>query len=462
MNTLTDVEALIDAARTLLAEPGTWWQLTLVAGSFLLSLLAGHLLQKRMQPMVQSGTVAGVGRTAIRTGALAIIPLIWWLLLLAAKAWLRRHGQATDIVQGAVYLVGALALIRMGVFVLRHSFSPGSKLKAWEWSLTVTIWCLVALHMLGLLPVVIEVLDEHAVKLGQARISLYTIVSFVLSIALLSLVALWLTNGIQALLKHSEALDDSVKLVLGKITRFLLLMLAVVVAMVTAGIDLTALAVFGGALGVGLGLGLQRIVSNFVSGIVLAFEESVRPGDVLSVGSTFGVVQALHARHIVVRDRDGRDILIPNEALLTSEIVNWSYGDRNMRFHLPVQVSYHDDPEQAMALMEQAARVNERVLADPGPEALLAGFGDNGINLELYLWIHDPENGVNNVRSDVFLRIWQLFREAGITIPSPQHDVRLIPLHQPVPAPAPSAGRRGSRQGSADDRTPDSPADSPG
>jgi small-conductance mechanosensitive channel len=230
--------------------------------------------------------------------------------------------------------------------------------------------------------------------------------------------------------------------------------------MVTAGIDLTALAVFGGALGVGLGLGLQRIVSNFVSGIILAFEESIRPGDVLSVGNTFGVVQGLHARHIAVRDRDGRDILIPNETLLSSEIVNWSYGDKNVRFRLPVQVSYQDDPEQAMALMVQAARETERVLGDPEPVARLMGFGDSGINLELRLWIHDPENGVNNVRSDAYLRIWRLFRAHGITIPYPQRDVRVIP-EAAAAAGSPSHGTSGSRPESGHDRMPDSPAADP-
>jgi small-conductance mechanosensitive channel len=458
MDTLVDLEALIDATRGLLAEPATWWQLGVIGAAFLLAFLTGHLLQQRLVPMVHPGVVRGIGRTAMRTGILALIPLLWWLLLLAARAWMQRRGHPVDVLQVGVYLVGALALIRAGVFVLRHSFSPGSKLKAWEWSLTITIWGLVALHMLGLLPVVIEVLDEHAVTLGQTRISVYMVTSFVLSIALLSLVALWLTNGIQALLRRSEALDESVKIVLAKLTRFVLLALAVVVAMVTAGIDLTALAVFGGALGVGVGLGLQRIVSNFVSGIILAFEESIRPGDVVSVGNTFGVVQGLHSRHVAVRDRDGRDILIPNETLLTSEIVNWSYGDRNVRFRLPVQISYQDDPEQAMDLMVRAARETARVLTDPEPVARLMGFGDNGINLELRLWIHDPENGVNNVRSDAYLRIWRYFREAGISIPYPQRDVRLIPERAEKAAPR-SSDTSGSRPGSGDDRTPTASAD---
>jgi small-conductance mechanosensitive channel len=459
MDTLADLLDLAASAGVLLSAPSTWRQLAIAAAAFIVALLTGHFLQQRLQPMVSPGGVTGLGRIAMRTGMLALIPLLWWLTLLAASAWLRRRGHPTDVMHLVVILVGAFALIRMGVFVLRHSFSPGSKLKAWEWSLTVTIWGLVALHILGLLPVVIEVLEEYALTLGNTRISLYMITSFVLSIALLSLIALWLTNGIQALLRRADSLDESFKLVLSKLARFLLLTLAVVVAMVTAGIDLTALAVFGGALGVGLGLGLQRIVSNFVSGIVLAFEESVRPGDVVSVGDSFGVVRGLHARYVEVRDRDGRDILIPNETLLTAEIVNWSHGDRNVRFRLPVQISYQNDPEAAMTIMEQAARATARVLADPPPAARLMGFGDSGINLELRLWVNDPENGVNNVRSDTYVRIWHAFRAAGISIPYPQRDVRLIPANA-APAASPSAGKKGSRSKSGGGQTPDLPADS--
>ena len=460
MDTFADLQDLAASAGVLLSTPSTWWQLAMVVAGFLIALLTGQFLQQHLQPLVRPGVVTGVGRTAMRTGIHALVPLLWWLTLLAASAWLRRRGHPTEVIHLAVVLVGALAFIRMGVFVLRHSFSPGSKLKAWEWSLTVIIWALVALHILGLLPVVIEVLDEYALTLGTTRISLYMVTSFVLSIALLSLVALWLTNGIQAVLRRADSLDESFKLVLSKLARFLLLTLAVVVAMVTAGIDLTALAVFGGALGVGIGLGLQRIVSNFVSGIVLAFEESIRPGDVVSVGDTFGVVRGLHARHIEVRDRDGKDILVPNETLLTSEIINWSHGDRNVRFRLPVQISYQDDPEAAMALLEQAARDTERVLADPAPAARLMGFGDNGINLELRLWVNDPENGVNNVRSDTYVRIWRAFRAKGISIPYPQRDVRLIP-DRVAKAASPSRGRKSNRPGPGHDRTPDSPADDP-
>ena len=429
----------------------TWWQIGILVSGILLALLIGQWLQPRLQPAIAPGGASGLRRTAMRTGMLVTVPLILWLWLVGTSALLRHaKGQTTEILHLAVLLVGTLALIRMGVFVLRHSFSPGSKLKAWEGVMTVSIWGIVALHILGWLPYVEQLLDDYAVTLGKVRISIYTIISFALSIALLVLLALWLSGAIKSLVGRSQALDENLKIAVTKLTKFLLLALAVLVAMVTAGIDLTALAVFGGALGVGLGLGLQRIVSNFVSGIILSFEGSVQPGNVISVGQTFGVVKELHARYMVVRNRDGMDILIPNENLITMEIINWSYSDRNVRFRLPLQISYADDPELALALMEKSALETERVLHDPAPAARLMGFGDSGINLELHVWVNDPENGVNNVRSDVYRRIWSEFRDAGITMPYPQREIHI----KPAPDTALASGIPGSRPGSGRGRTP--------
>jgi small-conductance mechanosensitive channel len=461
MSELFEALPSLEELKYALTLTSTWWQIGILISGILLALLIGQRLQHRLQPAIQPGSATGIRRTAMRTGVLVAIPLILWVWLVAASALLRHaKGMPTDILHLAILLVGALTMIRMGVFVLRHSFSPGSKLKAWEGVMTVTIWGIVALHILGWLPFVEQVLDDYSVTIGKVRISIYTVTSFVLSIALLVLVALWLSSAMQSLISRSQALDDNLKIAITKLAKFLLLALAVLTAMITAGIDLTALAVFGGALGVGLGLGLQRIVSNFISGIILSFEGSVQPGNVISVGQSFGIVKELHARHIVVRSRDGMDFLIPNETLLTSEIVNWSYTDRDVRFRLPVQISYNDDPELALAILERAALETERVLHDPAPAARLMGFGESGINLELRLWINDPENGVNNVHSDAYRRIWRDFRAAGITIPFPQRDIHVKPLPAPDTFPAP--GTSDNRAVSARDRKPaaeEDPAD---
>jgi small-conductance mechanosensitive channel len=342
-----------------------------------------------------------------------------------------------------VALAGALAVIRMGVFVLRHSFSPGGPLKAWEGMLTVTIWTLVALHILDWLPVIEQMLDDYALSLGKVRISLLNVVSFVLSIAIMLLIALWLTNAIRNRVAQSRVLDANMKIALSKLIKFVLLTLAVLVAMMAAGIDITAFAVFGGALGVGLGLGLQRVVSNFVSGFILVFEGSIRPGDVISYHETYGTVKSLHTRHIVIRTPDGLDILVPNENLLTSDITNWSYaGDRKIRLRLPVQISSNDDPEQAMGRLGQLARGCARILQDPPPLVFLLGFGDNGINLELRVWINDPELQ-GEVRTELYMKIWKDFQTVGISFPFPQRDVYIKDF--PAQAISPAAARSGSR-----------------
>ena len=218
-----------------------------------------------------------------------------------------------------------------------------------------------------------------------------------------------------------------------KFSKFFLITLAGLLTFEAAGIDLTTLTVFGGALGVGLGFGLQRIASNFISGFILIFDRSIKPGDVITIGNQFGWVEELRARYLVVRNRDGVETLIPNENLITSEVVNWSYSDRNVRLKIPVQVSYSDDPEQAMQIMEEAARRCARVLTQPAPVARLMEFGDNGIALEARVWISDPEIGIANVLSEVNLGIWRGFKEAGITIPFPQRDVHVIATTKHVP-----------------------------
>jgi small-conductance mechanosensitive channel len=324
-----------------------------------------------------------------------------------------------------VPLMLSLAIIRLAIYLLRKIFPPSPALKAWENTLALVIWLVVALHLLGWLEPLIQAMDSISVTTGESRISLWSILKLIASIALFLIVALWLAALIENQLQKSAYLSRSLQVGLAKTARLVLITLAFLFALNTIGIDLTALAVFGGALGVGLGFGLQRIASNFISGFILLFDRSIRPGDVISVGESFGWVSALKARYVVVKDRDGVERLIPNENIITSEVTNWSYTDRNVRIKLPIQISYNDDPEQALALMEEAANKCERILHEPPPAARLLEFGDNGISLELRVWVSDPEEGIGNIRSEINLNIWRSFKEHNITIPFPQRDVHL-------------------------------------
>lgn len=352
-----------------------------------------------------------------------LFPLSMLVGVFVGRAILDSLAYPDALLNIAVPLLLSLAGIRMLVYLLRKGFTPSPAVKAWESLISTSIWILVALHLLGWLPYVLRAMDDFAFSLGSTRISLLAVVKFVLLIALLWVLAFWLSALIERRMTSAEHVSAGVKVGVSKISKVVLLTLALLVALDAVGIDLTALTVFGGALGVGLGFGLQRIASNFISGFIVLFDRSIKPGDVISVGTKFGWVQELRARYIVVRDRDGVETLIPNETLITTEVINWSYSDRDVRIKIPVSISYGDDPEQAMAIMLEAARTSSRVKAMPAPVCRLLEFGDNGILLELRVWILDPENGVNGVRSDVNLEIWRRFKDAGITIPFPQRDV---------------------------------------
>jgi small-conductance mechanosensitive channel len=255
---------------------------------------------------------------------------------------------------------------------------------------------------------------------------LLTILSGILSVLVTVLAAMWLGRVLENRVMATEHLDMNLRVVLSKLFRALLVVLGILVALPLAGIDITVLSVFGGALGVGIGLGLQKIASNYISGFIILIDRSIHPGDVLTVDNRFGTVSQLTSRYLVLRNSDGTEAIIPNDTLITSTVINHSYSNREMRIGIPVQVSYQSDLDQAMSIMRQAAESHPRVLKDPEPKTFLKAFGENGIDLELDIWINDPEEGQLNLRSDINLKIWRQFQAAGIEIPYPQRDIRII------------------------------------
>jgi len=353
-------------------------------------------------------------------------PMSMLVYLLATRFIIEQFGVSVAVLNIFTPLLLSMAAITFTIYVLRTGFSPSPALKAWEGFISLSIWGLVALHLIGWLPDVIQGLDDLAINFGDSRLSLLSIIQLLLAIIFFVVVANWLTRLIESQARRSPHINASMQVMLSKISKFSLYGLAILFALKSVGIDLTAFAVFSGAIGVGIGFGLQRIFSNFISGFILLFDRSIRPGDVISIGDRFGWVQSLHARYVVVKDRDGVETLIPNENLITSEVTNWSYSDRAVRTRIPVQISYENDPEIAMQLLLDATEDKARILKNPEPAARLLGFGDNGIDLELRIWINDPEEGVANVVSDVNLSIWKSFKENKISIPFPQRDVRII------------------------------------
>jgi small-conductance mechanosensitive channel len=240
------------------------------------------------------------------------------------------------------------------------------------------------------------------------------------------LLALWLSSAVEARLHAAAGLDNNLRVVLARLSKALLILLAVLISLPLVGIDLTALSVFGGALGVGIGFGLQRIASNYVSGFILLLDRSIRLGNLISVDKFRGEVTQITTRYTVLRGADGVESIVPNDVLIGSVVQNETYTNPRMRLALTVQVGYASDPERAMALLVEAARRHPRVLAEPPPKAYLVRFAESGIELELGLWIADPQEGSLNIKSEINLDIWRAFRQAGIEIPYPRQEVRLL------------------------------------
>lgn len=326
-------------------------------------------------------------------------------------------------------LMLAMVNIRLLVFLLRRAFEGAPWVQRSERIVAAIIWVIYALHVVGVLPEFWQMLDEIQLRVGKGHISALNILQALTSVAVTVLVSLWIGREIERRLMASEVMDLSLRVMVIKVTRALLVVLAVLIALPLVGIDLTVLSVFGGALGVGLGFGLQKIASNYVSGFIILMDRSVKIGDIVQIDNRQGMVTQLTSRYIVLKGPDGNEALIPNETLITSTVVNQSYTDRLLRIALPIQVAYGSDLVQVQALLLEAARVEPRVVADPEPMAFIKGFGESGIDLELGVWINDPENGALPVRSTINLKIWQLFQANAIQIPYPQRELRMIPAN---------------------------------
>jgi len=420
-----DLQTLLGAWQSQIHDPLFWWEVAVLVLAAAGALLVQRVLSRGLADSTERNTEFAVRSLALKTLQRILFPISMLLGVLTGRALLQHQDMPVNFLNLAVPLLLSLAAIRIVVYFLRKTFRPGPMVKAWENLIAISIWIVVALHLIGWLPAVLEGLDGMAMQMGASRISVLAVIKLILAVVLLWVLALWLARLIENRLSQAEYVSVSMRVALVKLSKFALLVIAFLLALDAVGIDLTALAVFGGALGVGLGFGLQRIASNFISGFIVLFDRSIRPGDVITIGEKFGWVQELRARYVVVKDRDGVERLIPNETFITSEVINWSYSDPNVRLRIPVSISYGDDPEQALALLREAAMTSPRVLADPEPATRLMAFGDSGIELELRVWIADPQAGLASVRSEINLAIWRAFKAAGIVIPFPQRDLHI-------------------------------------
>jgi small-conductance mechanosensitive channel len=342
-------------------------------------------------------------------------------------------GITTGPLDTGVRIVAVLALLRLAVFVLGLLLGPGSWVRIRASGITFILWAIAAIAMLGWLDVIEATLNRISLVPGKTQFSLWALLKGLVVVSAFVIVASLVARAIERHVMRLDQVAVSTRVGVSKFTYFVLVGLGMLLGVNAAGVDVTTLNVLTGAIGIGLGFGLQAVASNFVSGFVLLIDKSIKPGDVISFtgptgGSTanFGWVQELRGRYVVVRDRDGVDTLVPNQTLINSSFINWSYSDQRVRIKLPVMVSYDDDPEVALKLLLEATTDHPRILRDPPPVSRLMSFENSGMQLEIRFWIADPVNGVNNVRSDINRAIWRIFRAHGVTIPVPQHEIHML------------------------------------
>jgi small-conductance mechanosensitive channel len=335
---------------------------------------------------------------------------------------------------GADLLLAAALAIAVAAFAYEIARSLGLQSRPASLIAAALLFIVLASRLGGLTPLVAG-LDRASMGIGTRRISLLDVVNAVGLSLLLFLAARALLGLILRWIGQARVLDAAQRVLFQKLAQIAVVTFAIFIGIDLLGIDLTALAVFSGAFGLAIGFGLQKTLGNLIAGLILLLDRSIKPGDVIAVGDTFGWVNKIGVRAVSVLTRDGKEHLIPNERLMTDEVENWSFSSRDVRVHVGFRVSFDCDLRLAQRLAVEAASVSPRVLTDPAPVCWIKAFGDNGVEFDLRIWIDSPEAGVGNVTSDVFFRIWDLFKEHGVTMPVPQRDLRFHPISETQSAP---------------------------
>jgi len=430
---------LLDALAEGLGRPRHAWEAVVIVAAIGAAWVLARTVRYRVESRLKAAAHAAVSLDVLQFSIEGVRRLAFpatALLLLALGEWVLRAvgliGDAADarLLRLAMTLVGALALVRLLVYGLRRALVSVALVAVFERAIVLVAWGVCALYVTGALADVVDWLQATLIPVGKTSVSLWAVLTAVTTTLASLLGAMWLGSLVESRLMATTELDRNFRVVLSRVLRAVLILVALLAALALSGIDLTVLSVFGGALGVGLGLGLQRIASNYVSGFILLLDRSLRIGDLISVAGSVerysGTVTQINTRYTLLHALDGTETVVPNEMLIASPVVNHSLSDRKVRLMVRVAIGYESDLELALRLGHEAARSAARVLADPVPTALLVEFGADGLLLEIGFWIEDPERGRLNVQSDVAIAVYKRYREAGITIPYPRRDVRIV------------------------------------
>ncbi|MES2008226.1 MAG: mechanosensitive ion channel domain-containing protein [Pseudomonadota bacterium] len=407
--------------------PGFIWQLVVLAACLAVAWPLARLIVKRLEARYAGSSFSL--RFAAASLERAMFPLFGWLLVMGARFGLEPM-MSISVLRLALVPLSGITFLYFAFYILRRVMSGNGQLHGMlllvEKVLTTLVWAAMALYVLGLLWDVVQWMDDVRFSLGgKQKISLADTLVAIVWILVTVLVAMWFGSWLEERLMRSTGLDSNLKVVLSRISKALLLLVSLLLSLSLVGIDLTVLSVFGGALGVGLGLGLQKIASNYISGFIILLDRSVKLGDQITVDKYTGIVSQIRTRYTVVRNGDG-ETLVPNEQLVAQAVQNHSFSNTHVRVATRVQADYAADPETVLALLVEAAQDIPRLMAQPGPSAFLVLFGDNGIEYELAGYIADPQNGKLGVQSAMNRAIWRKFKEHGISIPYPQREVRVL------------------------------------
>lgn len=404
-------------ANVLTWNTATQW--ACVFGAYLVTVLLWRGLERRLFAWVDEKIDNDLGRSLLRALVDVGNVAVFILSMQVCASIFRLLELAPRVIDAASNLAVAWIVIR-----LLTSMMPNRALAR---GVAALVWAVAALSIFGLLAPITDFLAGLSLSIGENSFNALEAIKGLALAALFLQAASIAGQFADRRIQKIRDLSPSLRVLMIKVVKVVLFTAAVLAAMSSVGIDLTSLAIFSSALGVGIGFGLKTVFSNYVAGIILLMDNSIKPGDTIEVGTVFGVVEDLHARYASVLTRDGTEYLIPNEQLISGEVVNWTYSDRNVRLKIAVGISYDSDVEKALDLLVKATEGVKRVLRRPAPAPRLVGFGDNSVDLQLRIWIEDANRGVTNVRSEVMLNIWRLFHEHGVEFPFPQRDVFLKP-----------------------------------
>ncbi len=419
----TDIQSALNdtlqSATSQITSPWFYIQGAIILIATGLSFAAASFLRGRVDPVSLGMGLPAPLRILIRVlmhraGTIIFALLTWMARIALVHAGLLQRGY---LLATATSLASAWIIIRLATTLIHNEFVVRV--------VSLAAWTVAALSIIGRLDDAADALDSVSVMAGTLRVTPLLLIKVIVFLG----IALWLAGVFSKFLEvritSSRDLTPSIQVLLIKLIRVLLIVIAIAVVMSTVGIDLSAFALFSGAVGVGLGFGLQKIIANFVSGVILLADKSVKPGDLVTIGDNFGRISAMNTRYISVAAGDGREFLIPNEDLITQKVVNWTYKDKSALVKVNFSTNYDADPGRVCELAAATASAHPRIMTSKPPGCLLSEFTETGMKFSLTFWIEDAYAGMDNVRSDVMLALWKAFKQENIRVPYPVREIRV-------------------------------------